>query len=257
MPELSINSDYKVEVAPGDAAYTVRVQDDLIIGVITVNRTYTLPRAATCRRDKQEKRVVNDPDSTAGALIQLVAASGDEIVGLSNIAVGQAARLISDGGNRWFVESAVEAAGAGTTAASTADSKAVSAGTRASVADSKAVSDSVNSSTADSKGASAGSAASSADSKAVSASANASTALSAGDSAGTRASVADSKAVSDSVNSSTADSKGVSAGSGASVADSKAVSHSTVESTNLSGTNSKVTSLSTNLSVTTSTANSG
>jgi hypothetical protein len=112
---------------------------------------------------------------------------------------------------------------------SVADSKGISAGTRASVADSKAVSDSILTSTADSKG----------------------------DSAGTRASVADSKAVSDSILASTADSKGVSAGTQASTADSKALSDSVVTSALTTTTNSKIASMSTNLSVTTSTANSG
>lgn len=138
-------------------------------------------------------------------------------------------------------------------AASTADSKAVSAGSQASVADSKAVSDSVNISVADSKAVSdSGNNSSTADSKAVS--------------AGTQASVADSKAVSDSVNISVADSKGVSAGAGgssasaadskavsaasqASIADSKGVSGSIIASTNLSTSDSKNTSQSSLISI--------
>lgn len=144
-----------------------------------------------------------------------------------------------------------------------------------SVADSKAVSDSVvisslttttnssvtsaslNISVADSKGASAGTQASVADSKAVSDSLLTSTADSKGVSAGTQASTADSKAVSGSILTSTADSKGISAGTRASVADSKAVSDSVVTSTLTTTTDSKVASLSLNLSTTTSTANSG
>jgi hypothetical protein len=69
--------------------------------------------------------------------------------------------------------------------ASTADSKAVSAGTAASTADSKAVSAGTVGSTADSKAVSAGTAASTADSKAVSAGTVASTAESKADSVGT------------------------------------------------------------------------
>lgn len=126
---------------------------------------------------------------------------------------------------------------------SVADSKGASAGTQASVADSKAVSDSILTSTADSKGVSAGTAAATADSKAVSDSILTSTADSKGVSAGTQAS--------------TADSKGISAGTRASVADSKAVSDSVVTSTLTTTTDSKVASLSLNLSTTTSTANSG
>lgn len=158
---------------------------------------------------------------------------------------------------------------------STANSRITSNSLNISVADSKAVSDSVvistlttttnssvtsaslNVSIADSKGASAGTQASVADSKAVSDSILTSTADSKGVSAGTQASVADSKAVSDSILTSTADSKGVSAGTQASTADSKALSGSVITSTLTTTTNSKITSMSVNLSVTTSTANSG
>lgn len=135
-----LGSDYQHEVVPTNT-YTIKKGDDVIIPLISSNKTMTLPPIPSLGPDDKEKIIGNDASSTGDAAY--AAASGDSIRGVSTMLPGQNARIVANG-RTWTVFGGVVDSGTGTTNTSTADSKAVSSGAQASL--NKSVADSQNTS---------------------------------------------------------------------------------------------------------------
>lgn len=99
MPPL--NSTYERDIAKTNTDYTVLVADDQITFTIASGQTATLPLAALCnyQNGQNRKRLVNSANSVGTLTIS--AASGDSLIGIGSLAVGQTGNLSSDGQHTW------------------------------------------------------------------------------------------------------------------------------------------------------------
>lgn len=95
-----ISTDYQKFQAITDSA---TMADDVVLltAVIVGAETLTLPKAANCTGNNSQKLVIND--LTSGAVLSIVAQSGDSIVGVADCGVGDGAVCQSDGYNKWYI----------------------------------------------------------------------------------------------------------------------------------------------------------
>ena len=98
---MPLNSIYALNVNPGDAAYTIRVQDDRVVATITTGRTWTLPKAGTCTPMSLQnvKELVSSTSSVGN--ITIAVPSANTLEGVGAVEPGQAVLVISDGTSVW------------------------------------------------------------------------------------------------------------------------------------------------------------
>lgn len=95
-----LNSVYTKYVEKTDN-YTILAGDDVITFTIATAKTATLPKAGTVppMSGQNVKQIINDGDSAD--TLTLAVQSGDSLVGIGSLAIGQTAYLISNGTSVW------------------------------------------------------------------------------------------------------------------------------------------------------------
>lgn len=105
-----LNSQYAKYVAKTDN-YTIQLADDVITFTIATAKTGTLPKAGTCTSmsGQNVKQIVNSANSAD--TLTVAVQSGDTLLGIGSLAVGQTAYLTSNGTSVWSGFGAGGAAG--------------------------------------------------------------------------------------------------------------------------------------------------
>lgn len=105
-----LNSTYTKYVAKTDN-YTILAGDDVITFTIASAKTATLPKAGTVppMTGQNEKQIVNSANSAD--TLTIAVQSGDSLIGIGSLAIGQTAYLTSNGTSVWTGFGAGGAAG--------------------------------------------------------------------------------------------------------------------------------------------------